>query len=145
MVLGLATIAAAGALYGCGSSTDNSGSVEITNVSYDPTRELYKEYNQLFAQYWKDKNGQDVTVTQSHGGSGKQALEVANGLEADVVTLEYEKKKRNSRVWFVFWSNDSNIGHSCNNSVMLTCSIFGTYELFGFYQDNYYAKSSGKL
>ncbi len=90
-VLGLTTIIAAGTLYGCGSSSaDNSESVEITNVSYDPTRELYKEYNQLFAKYWKDKNGQDVTVTQSHGGSGKQALEVANGLEADVVTLALE-------------------------------------------------------
>ena len=64
--------------------------VEITNVSYDPTRELYEAYNELFAGYWKDKTGQDVTVVQSHGGSGKQALEVANGLEADVVTLALE-------------------------------------------------------
>lgn len=65
-------------------------SVSITNVSYDPTRELYANYNKLFAKHWKEKTGQDVEVTQSHGGSGKQALEVANGLEADVVTLALE-------------------------------------------------------
>ena len=64
--------------------------VEITNVSYDPTRELYEQYNKVFAEHWKEKTGQDVEVTQSHGGSGKQALEVANGLEADVVTLALE-------------------------------------------------------
>lgn len=63
---------------------------EITNVSYDPTRELYAAYNELFQDYWKDKTGQDITIVQSHGGSGKQALEVANGLEADVVTLALE-------------------------------------------------------
>lgn len=64
--------------------------VEITNVSYDPTRELYEQYNKIFAEHWKEQTGQDVEVTQSHGGSGKQALEVANGLEADVVTLALE-------------------------------------------------------
>lgn len=64
--------------------------VEITNVSYDPTRELYASYNELFQSYWKDKTGQDITIVQSHGGSGKQALEVANGLKADVVTLALE-------------------------------------------------------
>lgn len=68
--------------------------ITLTNVSYDPTRELYEQYNQLFAQHWKEQTGQDVEITQSHGGSGKQALEVANGLEADVVTLalEYDVK-----------------------------------------------------
>lgn len=64
--------------------------MEITNVSYDPTRELYEAYNALFAEHWKAQTGQDVSVIQSHGGSGKQALEVANGLEADVVTLALE-------------------------------------------------------
>ncbi len=64
--------------------------VEITNVSYDPTRELYAAYNELFAAYWLEETGQEVTIVQSHGGSGKQALEVANGLEADVVTLALE-------------------------------------------------------
>jgi len=60
---------------------------ELLNVSYDPTRELYTEYNTAFAKYWKGKTGQDITVKQSHGGSGKQARAVIDGLEADVVTL----------------------------------------------------------
>ena len=69
-----------------------SGSVaakEITllNVSYDPTREFYAEYNEAFAKYWKEKTGDTVKVNQSHGGSGKQARAVIDGLEADVVTL----------------------------------------------------------
>lgn len=61
--------------------------VKLLNVSYDPTRELYQEYNAAFAAYWKGKTGQDVTIDQSHGGSGKQARAVLDGLEADVVTL----------------------------------------------------------
>jgi sulfate/thiosulfate-binding protein len=61
--------------------------VTLLNVSYDPTRELYEDYNRQFASYWKEKTGQDVTVRQSHGGSGKQARSVIDGLEADVVTL----------------------------------------------------------
>ena len=61
--------------------------IKLLNVSYDPTRELYQEYNAAFATYWKAKSGDDVVVAQSHGGSGKQALSVINGLEADVVTL----------------------------------------------------------
>ena len=56
-------------------------------MSYDPTRELYEDFNQRSPQYWKEKTGQDVTVQQSHGGSGKQARAVIDGLEADVVTL----------------------------------------------------------
>lgn len=88
-----------GVLSGCGvsaassstgSSSDSAGAIEITNVSYDPTRELYAAYNDLFAKHWKEEKGQDVSVVQSHGGSGKQALEVANGLQADVVTLALE-------------------------------------------------------
>ena len=59
----------------------------LLNVSYDPTREFYVAFNQAFAQYWKGKTGQDVTIRQSHGGSGKQARSVIDGLEADVVTL----------------------------------------------------------
>ena len=73
-----------------GSAANDSEKVTITNVSYDPTRELYAAYNEIFAKHWKELKGQDVEVTQSHGGSGKQALEVANGLEADVVTLALE-------------------------------------------------------
>jgi sulfate/thiosulfate transport system substrate-binding protein len=61
--------------------------LQLLNVSYDPTRELYVEFNQAFAKYWKGKTGQDVQVKQSHGGSGKQARSVIDGLEADVVTL----------------------------------------------------------
>lgn len=72
------------------SDTSGNKKVSIVNVSYDPTRELYEAYNKIFAEHWKEQKGQDVEVTQSHGGSGKQALEVANGLEADVVTLALE-------------------------------------------------------
>ena len=59
----------------------------ILNVSYDPTRELYQEFNGAFAKYWEQKAGEKVTIKQSHGGSGKQARSVIDGLEADVVTL----------------------------------------------------------
>src|SRR5262249_40971248 len=61
--------------------------VRLLNVSYDPTREFYQDLNAAFAQQWKAKTGQDVTIEQSHGGSGKQARSVIDGLEADVVTL----------------------------------------------------------
>lgn len=87
-VAALAAIAAIGSLTGV--TTYAADSVSITNVSYDPTRELYEQYNKIFQEHWKEKTGQDVDITQSHGGSGKQALEVANGLEADVVTLVLE-------------------------------------------------------
>jgi sulfate/thiosulfate transport system substrate-binding protein len=60
---------------------------EILNVSYDPTRELYREYNQAFARHWKQKTGATLTVQQSHGGSSKQARSVIDGLRADVLTL----------------------------------------------------------
>ncbi|MCE0498838.1 MAG: sulfate ABC transporter substrate-binding protein [Methylacidiphilales bacterium] len=61
--------------------------INLLNVSYDPTRELYQDYNQAFAAYWKKQTGDDVTISQSHGGSGKQARAVIEGLAADVVTL----------------------------------------------------------
>jgi len=61
--------------------------VSLLNVSYDPTRELYAEYNQAFAKYWKGKTGQDVSIKASHGGSGKQARSIIDGLDADVATL----------------------------------------------------------
>ena len=61
--------------------------IKLLNVSYDPTRELYRDFNAAFARSWKARTGQEVTVQQSHGGSGKQARAVADGLEADVVTL----------------------------------------------------------
>ena len=61
--------------------------IQLLNVSYDPTREFYQEYNQAFTKYWQQKTGDHVTVRQSHGGSGKQATSVINGIDADVVTL----------------------------------------------------------
>jgi sulfate/thiosulfate-binding protein len=65
----------------------HAASYELLNVSYDPTRELYKDYNEHFAAYYKAKTGDSVTIKQSHGGSGKQARAVVDGLQADVVTL----------------------------------------------------------
>jgi sulfate transport system substrate-binding protein len=79
-----------GLISGCASTdNDSSGkSLEFLNVSYDPTRELYAEYNEKFHEYWTKGLGKgEVTLTQSHGGSGKQARAVIEGLEADVVTL----------------------------------------------------------
>jgi len=64
-----------------------AGEITLLNVSYDPTREFYADYNEAFAKYWKEKTGDTVTVNQSHGGSSKQARAVIDGLEADVVTL----------------------------------------------------------
>jgi sulfate/thiosulfate-binding protein len=69
------------------STTAHAAEVTLLNVSYDPTRELYVDYNAAFAKYWKAKTGQDVKINQSHGGSGKQARSVIDGLAADVVTL----------------------------------------------------------
>ena len=82
-----------GAFAGCGKSDANSENVtstkpiELLNVSYDPTRELYTKFNESFVAYWKNKTGQDVAINQSHGGSGKQGRGVIEGVEADVVTL----------------------------------------------------------
>ncbi len=79
------------ALAGCDrqptSSSGDSPKITLLNVSYDPTREFYQEFNASFAEYWKEKTGQEVTIEQSHGGAGKQARAVIDGLEADVVTL----------------------------------------------------------
>ncbi|RUL48055.1 sulfate ABC transporter substrate-binding protein [Lysinibacillus antri] len=71
-------------LAACG---DGSSKVAFLNVSYDPTREFYQEFNEAFATYWKEETGQDVAFQQSHGGSGKQGRAVIDGLEADIVTL----------------------------------------------------------
>src|SRR5207248_683848 len=70
-----------------GSGSAHAARVTLLNVSYDPTRELYVDFNAAFARYWKAKSGHDVRVDQSHGGSGKQARSVIDGLAADVVTL----------------------------------------------------------
>lgn len=82
-------------LTACGggsSSSDKSGdgALTITNVSYDPTRELYAEYNEAFKAHYKKETGKDVEIVQSHGGSGKQARSVVEGADADVVTLALE-------------------------------------------------------
>ena len=70
-----------------GAASVEAADVTLLNVSYDPTREFYEDYNAAFAKYWKGKNGESVTFNQSHGGSGKQARAVIDGLDADVVTL----------------------------------------------------------
>jgi len=80
---------------GCGAGSERTSAVsgtttkpvELLNVSYDPTRELYAEFDAAFAKYWREKTGQTVSVKQSHGGSGSQARAVIDGLEADVATL----------------------------------------------------------
>src|SRR5581483_2045159 len=71
----------------CGVLSAHSANLTLLNVSYDPTREFYIDYNKAFTKYWKDKTGDTLTIRQSHGGSGKQARAVIDGLEADVVTL----------------------------------------------------------
>ena len=81
------TVCALAALASFGSVAAAAAPVTILNVSYDPTRELYKDVNAAFARDWKAKTGDDLTINQSHGGSGKQARSVIDGLEADVVTL----------------------------------------------------------
>ena len=88
----LGTLLAMGMLAGCGSEdqsadSDSGAAKEFLNVSYDPTRELYAEFNEKFKPEWKGQSGEDITFSQSHGGSGKQARSVEEGLEADVVTL----------------------------------------------------------
>jgi len=95
--------------------TVHAADVKLLNVSYDPTRELYKEYNPAFVKYWKAKTGDNVTINQSHGGSGKQARAVLEGLEADVITLAlgydvdqlYQKRKLIPENWQSLLPNNS--------------------------------------
>ena len=84
-VLAIAALFAALGLAGV--VTARAADLHLLNVSYDPTRELYEQYDQAFAAYWLQKTGDNVTIDQSHGGSGKQAQAVIDGLDADVVTL----------------------------------------------------------
>ena len=77
-------------LAGCGDSKKEGEALELTNVSYDPTRELYAAYNETFIAHYKEETGKDVKIVQSHGGSGKQACSVVEGADADVVTLALE-------------------------------------------------------
>lgn len=98
--------------------------IEILNVSYDPTRELYTEFNAAFAKYWKTKTGDTVTIKQSHGGSGKQARAVIDGLPADVVTLAlaydidaiHEKAKLIPKDWQKHLANNSS---PCTSTIVL--------------------------
>lgn len=98
-----------------GASAALAESVTLLNVSYDPTREFYEDYNAAFAKYWKAKKGDDVTVNQSHGGGGKQARAVIDGLDADVVTLAlaydvdqlYQKAKLIPEGWQARLPNNS--------------------------------------
>jgi sulfate transport system substrate-binding protein len=83
----LTTAIFAGTLALALSASSFAAEISLLNVSYDPTRELYQEYNAAFAKYWKAKTGDDVTIKASHGGSGKQARSIIDGLEADVATL----------------------------------------------------------
>ena len=83
----LIALSAASALTSLAASVVAQQAVSLLNVSYDPTRELYVEYNAAFAKHWKAKTGQVVTFKQSHGGSGKQARSIIDGLDADVATL----------------------------------------------------------
>jgi sulfate/thiosulfate transport system substrate-binding protein len=82
-----AVIVLIGLILGLGVPAHVHAQASLLNVSYDPTRELYQDYNVTFAKYWKAETGQDVTIQQSHGGSGAQARSVIDGLQADVVTL----------------------------------------------------------
>jgi sulfate/thiosulfate-binding protein len=82
------TLALSAALFaGLFSGALHAAEFKLLNVSYDPTRELYQDYNAAFAKYWKTKTGDDVSISASHGGSGKQARAIIDGLEADVATL----------------------------------------------------------
>lgn len=93
----------------------SAADVSLLNVSYDPTRELYVDFNKAFAAHWKTKTGDNVTVKQSHGGAGKQARAVIDGLQADVVTLAlaydidaiHEKAKRIPKDWQARLPNNS--------------------------------------
>ena len=97
-------------------------SVDLLNVSYDPTRELYEDYNKAFINYWEKKTGDRVNIKQSHGGSGKQARSVIDGLQADVVTLAMESDidaiATNAKLLPVNW-----VTRIANNSSPYTSTI----------------------
>ena len=87
MRLKLLALAASLALAACGGQTNAGGEISLLNVSYDPTRELYAEFNKAFARAYQKETGKSIDIKQSHGGSGSQARAVIDGLQADVVTL----------------------------------------------------------
>src|SRR5262245_56395040 len=104
VVLGMMLLAACGGGSSGNDAASGAGaSVTLLNVSYDPTRELYRDLNEQFSAEWQKSNGQQVTIKQSHGGSGSQARAVIDGLPADVVTLALaydveEVAKRSGRI-----------------------------------------------
>lgn len=85
--LTLTAVLALTAFAGCGNSKKDDGRLTLTNVSYDPTRELYEAYNEAFEAHYKSETGKEINIIQSHGGSGSQARSVIEGCDADVVTL----------------------------------------------------------
>lgn len=87
VVVMLAAIVSLSAFTGCGNDEKKDGTLTLTNVSYDPTRELYEQYNKVFQEHYKEETGKDIEIVQSHGGSGSQARSVIEGSDADVVTL----------------------------------------------------------
>ena len=119
-ICGLAAWAAV--MAGGGSPARAGEETVLLNVSYDPTRELYQEYNAAFVKHWKAEKGQTITVRQSHGGSGKQARAVIDGLEADVVTLalayDIDEIRRNRELIAADWQK-----RLPNNSCPYTSTI----------------------
>ena len=119
-------LAALAVLAGCGggASNDHAGGVRLLNVSYDPTRELYREVNERFTAKWLADTGQNVTIQMSHGGSGSQARAVIDGLDADVVTLalawDIDNIQRNGHRLPASWQ--SRLPH--NSSPYLSTIVF---------------------
>lgn len=113
---------AAPALLGGAARAAEGRPLTLLNVSYDPTRELYKEVNAAYARYWKARTGQSLTINQSHGGSGKQARSVIDGLQADVVTLalayDIDEIARKARLLPANWQS-----RLPNNSTPYTSTI----------------------
>ncbi len=118
----IVSLVASALVLGIAAKTQAADSVTLLNVSYDPTRELYQRINDAFAKDWKAKTGQTVTINQSHGGSGKQARSVIDGLEADVVTLglagDIDALVQNGGLVAPKWQS-----HFANNSTPYTSTI----------------------
>ena len=86
IILSIIVGSSIGVFSACSNQNTGNKPIEIINVSYDPTREFYEAFNKEFIAYWKENKNQDIVITQSHGGSGKQGRSVIEGNEADVVT-----------------------------------------------------------
>ena len=107
-------------------SVSSFAAQEFLNVSYDPTRELYTDFNKQFGTFWKQRTGQDIEFKQSHGGSGKQARAVIDGLNADVVTLalaaDIDEIAENAKLLPADWQKKLP-----NNSTPYTQRLFSLY------------------